>query len=80
MRESNEEIVLFRCTKCGKLSTSLGWLHGHVEKHRGYTWLKIQLPFTKTSPGDFDRLMDYTEVIQVTDYDSVELEDVEVSS
>lgn len=62
---------LYRCTECGKLSVSLGWIHGHIEKHRGYFgWL--QIPFTKTSPANVPELMKRTEVIQVTDYRTVD--------
>ena len=74
------DIVIYRCTECGKISVSLGWLHGHVEKHRGYTRFGIQLPLTKTSPGDFGRLMEYTEVLRVEEYEEVGLDDVTVTS
>lgn len=63
---------LYRCTECGKMSVSLGWLHGHIERHRGYTRLGIQIPFTKTSPANVPELMKCTEVIQVTDYQTVD--------
>lgn len=78
--EVDDRLVLFRCRECGQTSLSLGSLHGHIEGHRGYTRLGIQLPFTDTAPGDFDRLMDYTAVIRVdettevpvTGYDDLE--------
>jgi hypothetical protein len=57
----DDEIELYRCTECGKLSTSLGWLHGHIEKHRPL-WL-----FWKSGHPDF--LCERTEVITVTEYD-----------
>jgi len=58
-------VVLFRCTECGQTYLSLGSCHAHVEGHRGYTRLGIQVPLTRTSPGDFDELMKRTEVLRV---------------
>jgi hypothetical protein len=69
--------VLFRCRECGHLSLSLGSLHAHIEKHRGFTRFNLQLPFTKTSPGDFKRLMDKTEVLRVTDTVATTLSEVD---
>lgn len=57
------QIVLYRCTECGKVSTSLGFLYGHAEKHRGFFGFKLPWKW-----GDFDALMELTEVIEVTDY------------
>lgn len=59
-----DTIVLFQCTECGKLSTSLGSLHAHCERHRGL--FGLQFPWRY---GDFDALMAYTDVIEVTDYE-----------
>jgi hypothetical protein len=70
------DLVVFRCTECGFTSLSLGTLHAHVETHRGYTRFGIQIPFTKTAIGKFDRLMDYTQVLLVTDTEVVSLSDV----
>lgn len=75
--ESDGSLVLFRCTECGQTSMSLGSLHAHCEKHRGYTRWNIQLPLTKTSMADFDRLMDYTEVLRVEETSEISLEEVE---
>lgn len=61
----DDGLVLFRCTECGHTDMSLGGLHGHVERHRGYTRFNIQIPFTKTSMGRFEELMEYTEVLRV---------------
>lgn len=70
---SGTAFQLYRCKDCGKVSVSLGWLHGHIDaKHRGYTRLRIQIPFTKTSPGDFRRLMERTEILNVREYDVLE--------
>ena len=56
--------TLFRCTVCGTVEESIGTIHAHVEKHRGYTRFGIQIPFTKTSPGNADELMKKTEKIK----------------
>lgn len=75
--ESGGNLVLFRCTECGYVSLSLGGLHGHVEKHRGYTRFNIQLPFTKTAMANVDRLMDYTDVLRVDSVSEISLNEVE---
>lgn len=75
--ESDGSTVLFRCTKCGYTSLSLGSLHAHVEGHRGYTRFNIQLPFTKTAMANVDRLMEYTEVLRVKETEPISLEAVE---
>jgi len=68
-----EDIVVYRCTECGKTSVSLGWLHAHVEKHRGF--FGIPLPWRY---GDFNALMDMTEVLRVTDFEQTDLDEVVV--
>lgn len=75
--ESDGDLVLFRCSECDYVSMSIGSIHAHVEKHRGYTRFNIQIPFTKTSMGKFNRLMDYTEVLRVSDTERIELNEVE---
>lgn len=75
--ESDGMLVLFRCKECGFTSMSLGSLHGHIEGHRGYTRFNIQLPFTETSPADFERLMEMTEVVRVKEEETIELEEVD---
>lgn len=75
--ESNGCTVLFRCTECGYTSLSLGSLHSHVEGHRGYTRLNIQVPFTKTAMANADRLMKYTEVLRVEETEPISLDAVE---
>lgn len=75
--ESDGRLVLFRCRECGYTTMSLGGLHAHCERHRGYTRLKIQLPFTRTSPGRFDELMKLTEVLRVDETKPISLGDVE---
>lgn len=61
---SETQIELYRCKECGKISTSVGWLHGHAEKHRGFFGLQLPWKF-----GDFDELQELTETITVTDYE-----------
>ncbi|WP_222913507.1 hypothetical protein [Natrinema sp. SYSU A 869] len=75
--ESDGDLVLFRCTECGRTSMSLGSIHAHCEKHRGYTRFNIQLPFTKTSMADFDALMEYTEILCVEQAREISLNEVE---
>lgn len=75
--ESDDSLVLFRCTECGYTSLSLGGTHGHIEKHRGYTRFNIGIPFTKTSPGNFGELMKRTEVLLVEETSEIDLEEVE---
>jgi hypothetical protein len=64
--------VLFRCTECGYRSQSLGSLHGHAEKHRG--WFGFQLPWRY---GDFEALMELTEVVAIEASEAVSLKEVE---
>lgn len=75
--EADGDLVLFRCSECGYTSLSLGGAHGHIEKHRGYTRFNIQIPFTKTSMANVDRLMEYTEIVRVTDTEEITLDQVE---
>lgn len=75
--ESDDRLVLFRCTECGFTSMSLGYLHGHAERHRGYTRFGIQLPFTKSSPGNYDALMDLTEVLRVDQTSEIDVSEVD---
>lgn len=75
--ESDGRLVLFRCTECGRTDLSLGSLHSHIEKHRGYTRFNIQIPFTRTSMANFDRLMEYTDVLRVEDTSRISLKNVE---
>jgi len=71
------ELVLFRCTECGQRYLSLGSCHAHIEGHRGHTRLGIQVPFTRTSPGDVGALMDRTEVLRVEATSEVPLAEVD---
>lgn len=74
---TGDDLVVFRCTECGYASLSLGGLHAHIERHRGYTRFNIQLPLTDTAPGQFDNLMDHTEVLRVADAEPIPLADVD---
>ena len=75
--ECDGDLVLFRCRECGHTSMSLGSLHAHVETHRGYTRLGIQLPFTKTWFGNEFELMKRTEILRVTETESMSLAEVD---
>lgn len=68
--DSADGLVIYRCTECGKLSVDIGWLHGHIEKHRGL--FGLQLPWRV---GNFDALMEMTEVLRVDDYSVISLEE-----
>jgi hypothetical protein len=75
--ETDGKLVVFRCLECGFTSLSIGTIHAHVERHRGYTRFNIQIPFTKTSMANFDGLMEKTEVLRVDETTEVPLEEVE---
>ena len=75
--EIDGDLVLFRCRECGHTSMSLGSLHAHVETHRGYTRFGIQVPFTKTWFGNEYELMKRTEIVRVTETESMSLAEVE---
>jgi uncharacterized Zn finger protein len=70
------QLVIFRCTECGVVDLSLGSLHAHVEKHRGYTRFNLQIPFTKTAMANVDELMKRTEVLRVDETSEVPLDEV----
>jgi hypothetical protein len=69
--------VFFRCSVCGYRSQSLGGLHGHIEGHRGFTRYNISIPFTSTTPGDFEALMGHTEIIRIEETAEITLTEVE---
>lgn len=75
--ESQGKPVLFRCRECGHLSQSIGSLHAHIEGHRGYTRLNIQVPFTKTAMANYDELMQRTEILRVDGATEIGLKEVE---
>mgnify|MGYP000058139894 FL=1 len=75
--ECDGALVVFRCTECGQHSLSLGSLHAHIEGHRGYTRLGIQVPFTRTAPGRFGELMARTTVLRVDTLSEMPLSEVE---
>lgn len=70
-------LVLFQCTECGYVSLSLGKLHGHIERHRGYTRFNFQVLFSRTSPASADELMRWTRVLRVDEATQIGLEEVE---
>jgi hypothetical protein len=75
MSETND-MILYRCTECGKESVSVGWLHAHIEaKHTGFgPFNLIPNPFAL---GNFDRDMDMTEVLRATDPEQVTIDEVD---
>lgn len=75
--ESDGDLVLFRCTECGQTDLSLGSLHAHIERHRGYTRFNIQIPFTRTALANADELMKCTEVLRVGETETISLNEVE---
>jgi len=75
--EDSDDPVLFRCEECGRIETSIGTLHAHIEDHRGYTRFNIQNPFIgDTKPGKSDELMKRTEVLRVSEFEKVDLDTV----
>jgi hypothetical protein len=64
---TSEEIELYRCTECGKISVSRGYLHGHIEKHQGFGPFNIIPDPRKTANPD--ALDEKTEVLTVTEYE-----------
>jgi len=75
--ESDGDLVLFRCSECGRVDLSMGSLHSHIEGHRGYTRFGIQIPFTSTAMGDVDELMKRTEILRVQEAEEISLSEVE---
>ena len=75
--EVDGDLVLFRCTDCGQTDLSLGSLHAHIERHRGYTRFNIQLPLTPTTPGRSSALNDRVEVLRVTETETIPLSEVD---
>jgi len=63
-----DTITLYRCTECGYLSTSYGWIHGHAEKHRGWG------PFNALPPvlGNAEKLDEYVEELTVVVVDETQ--------
>ena len=59
--EHGDNIVLFKCTECGKIKRILPELHAHAEKHTGFF-----------SFGNVSDLMKYTEKLEVTGYENLE--------
>jgi hypothetical protein len=77
--DGHEEFVLYRCTDCGKVSVSIGWLHAHIEnKHFGFGPWNIIPDLRKM--GDFKADMTKTDVIRVTDYEHADIDEVTVNA
>lgn len=75
--EADGDTVLFRCRECGYTSLSLGGLHAHCEKHRAVGFGPFKLIVPPWRLGDFDALMDLTDVVRVSDETRIQLDDVE---
>lgn len=71
--QAGEDPVVYRCKECGKVSVSIGWIHAHIEGHRGI--FGFQFPWRY---GDWDALMERTEVIRVDESSVVDIEEVEI--
>jgi hypothetical protein len=63
-----DTITLYRCSECGYLSTSYGWMHGHAEKHRGWG------PFNALPPllGNAEKLDGFVEELTVVVVDETQ--------
>ncbi|RLM53180.1 hypothetical protein DVK02_14925 [Halobellus sp. Atlit-31R] len=70
--ESESALVLFSCTECDHVSLSLGSLHAHAESHRGIHGLQFPWRY-----GDFDRLMEFTEIVRLQEVEEIPLEEVD---
>jgi len=70
--QSENALVLFSCTECEYVSLSLGSLHAHAEQHREL--FGLQLPWRY---GDFEELMELTEVVRVQEVEEISLQGVE---
>jgi len=70
------DVILFQCTDCGQIELSLGALHAHIERHRGYTRWNIQVPFTRGVVANWEELMARTEVLRVQEVEQITLDDV----
>lgn len=70
------ELVIYRCTECGKTSVSIGWLHAHINKHLSIGPLGlIPIPWKFGRPK---HQMKHTEVLRVDEYSKVGLDEVTV--
>ena len=61
-----EELDLYRCKECGYVSRSIAFLHGHIESHTSVL---------KT--GNVDELMKYVEKLEVKEYETHEVEELD---
>jgi hypothetical protein len=65
-KSKDEPVYLYRCSECGKTYLSIGSVHGHAEGHRPFlSW-----------PGNIGKLMEYTEILEVTSTEKVSLEEI----
>lgn len=62
---NHEPFFIYRCTACGKTSMSIGTLHSHADSHT--PWYSF---------GNFDGLMEYTEVLKITETETASLDEV----
>lgn len=75
-KQPEDELVIYRCTECGKVSTSVGWLHAHIEgRHTGFGPFNF-IP-NPLKIGSFENDMKMTEVIRVREYDQPPIEEIE---
>ena len=71
----DEQLVIYRCKKCGKISVSLGWIHGQAEKHNPGLdpWGIIPDPRKTANP---DHLNTIVEAVCVEDHTVRDVEEV----
>jgi len=60
-----DDFILYQCRECGYWTKSLGYLHGHLEKHTGF-W----------SLADIEKFNEMTRKIVVTEYREEEVENL----
>lgn len=64
MTTETDDIQLYRCKICGKLSVSRGFLHGHIESHRsGWRFYRV---------GNPEFLREHTETLEITECEVVD--------
>ena len=73
---SSDEIVIYRCTECGYLSTSLAYIHGHVEGHNPGLgpWGLIPDPRKTANPDHLNTMVEAVRVEEFTTHHPDEVE------
>ena len=75
-REDDDQLIIYRCTECGHLSTSLGYIHGHAEKHNPGLdpWGLIPDPRKTANPDHLNTMVEAVRVEEFTTHHPDEVE------